>query len=60
MNGCYENLPETSIFRGKNIKIVTKKPIDLSVDGELIAKTPVEIEVAPGKLKVIVGKDRTF
>jgi len=60
MNGCYENLPETSVFRSKNVKIVTKEPMDLSVDGELVAQTPVEIEVVPHQLKVIVGKNRKF
>lgn len=60
MNGNYENLPETSIFSAKNVKIVTKEPIDLSVDGELVAQTPVEIEIIPRQLKIIVGKNRTF
>jgi YegS/Rv2252/BmrU family lipid kinase len=60
INGSYENLSETSVFKAKNVKIITKEPMNLSVDGEMIAKTPVEIEIDSAKLKVIVGKQRTF
>jgi YegS/Rv2252/BmrU family lipid kinase len=60
MAGHYENLPETSIFKAKSVKIVTKEPLDLSVDGEFIAKTPVEIDIVAKKLKIIVSKNRTF
>lgn len=60
IRGSYENLPQTSIFRTKKLKIQTKDPLPVSADGEEIDKTPTEIEIVPKKLKAIVGKERQF
>lgn len=60
IKGRYEDLSETSIFRAKKTKIKTEKRMSVAVDGEIIATTPIEIEVIPRKLKVIVGKKRQF
>jgi diacylglycerol kinase family enzyme len=30
------------------------------LDGQTVIKTPVTVEVAPRKLRVVVGKDRLF
>jgi len=56
----YEDLSSTSIFKAKSVKVITPTPQDLSIDGEIFIQTPVEIEVVPQKLKVIVGKKRSF
>lgn len=60
MKGNYENLSQLSIFKAKNIKLITPEPLDISIDGESIMKTPASIEIVPNKLKVIVGKKRIF
>lgn len=60
VKGAYENLPETSTFRAKNLVIKTKESLPISIDGEDVLETPVKIEVVPKKLKVIVGKKRQF
>lgn len=49
-----------SIFPIKKAIIKSKKAITIAVDRETILKTPLEIDIAPKKLRVIVGKDRVF
>jgi diacylglycerol kinase family enzyme len=50
-----------SVFPFKKIKIkCAKECLPVVADGQLTIKTPVTVEVAPKKLKVIVGKDRMF
>lgn len=60
VDGRYEDLIQTSIFQAKKIKIETEKKMAVAVDGEIVTKTPIEIEIIPKKLKVIVGKNRQF
>ncbi len=56
-----------SVLANKKIKIISRlrdekdggtknKPI--KIDGDRVIKTPAIIDVAPGRLKVIVGKER--
>lgn len=59
-DGRYEDLIQTSIFKAKKVKIETEKKMPVAIDGEIVTKTPIEIEVIPKKLKVIVGKNRQF
>jgi len=52
-----------SIFPIKKVRIESTEPdksIPVIVDGQPMLETPVTIEVAPQKLKVIVGKGRLF
>lgn len=50
---------EFSFFSNKKLKISSKKN-SLILDDVVEIKTPAEISVIPGKLNVIVGKDRSF
>ena len=50
-----------SIFPVKKMTIQhKKKPINISIDRQRVLKTPLEIEVLPKKLTMIVGKRRVF
>ena len=53
---------DNSIIPFEKITIRSKGKSALSVftDGQKILKTPVQVEVIPKKLKVVVGKDRLF
>lgn len=53
-------LPKISVFHSKKIEIGSKNPIDIAADGQIIAKTPVEITMADKKLRVIVSRKRKF
>lgn len=49
-----------SIFPFKKISVLSKKNITIITDGKKILKPPVDIEVVPDKLTVIVGKHPVF
>lgn len=50
-----------SIFSFKKIKITSQgEPATVTIDQQAVFKTPVEVTVAPQKLKVIVGNKRLF
>ncbi|WP_294242924.1 diacylglycerol kinase family protein [uncultured Sphingomonas sp.] len=40
-------------FRGREIKLTTIPPLPISIDGEVLARTPVTAKIAPGIIKVI-------
>ena len=44
----------TSEFRGKRLEIVTRPPLKISIDGEVLGKTPAVIEVAANAIEVVV------
>lgn len=50
-----------SVFPLKTARInCAEASVPLTLDGSIVVKTPVNVEVAPKKLRVIVGKDRQF
>ena len=40
-------------FRGREIKLTTIPPLPISIDGEVLARTPVTARIAPGIIEVI-------
>jgi len=50
--------PIDSIIQSKNFKIKSFEYLPVVLDGYKVIKTPVTVELAPCKLKMIVGKDR--
>jgi diacylglycerol kinase family enzyme len=55
-----KDLNKLSIFHTKKVTVRSKKPVPVSADGQIIAHTPVTIEVSDQKLKVIVSRKRHF
>lgn len=52
---------ESSVFPFKKLKIKsTHDSVNTLADGQTQIPTPVSVEVAPRRLKIIVGKDRMF
>jgi YegS/Rv2252/BmrU family lipid kinase len=47
-----ENTVET--FRGKSLRIETRPPLAISIDGEVLAKTPVTAKIAARAIEVVV------
>lgn len=54
------DLPKISVFHSKKIEIVTREPVDVSIDGQTGVKTPIVMRIADKKLRVIVSRKRKF
>lgn len=57
-NASVIELPKISVFHSRKIIITTRKSVDVTADGQVIAKTPVEVRVADKKVRVIVSRKR--
>jgi YegS/Rv2252/BmrU family lipid kinase len=44
---------EIVVFRGQSIRIITEPPLPISIDGEVLAHTPVTARVAPAIIQVM-------
>jgi YegS/Rv2252/BmrU family lipid kinase len=44
----------TREFRGKRMRIVTRPPLGISIDGEVLGRTPAIVEVAARSIEVVV------
>ena len=48
---------DTITFSGRNLKIDTRPNLPISIDGEVLAHTPVHARIAPGAIRVMVPRD---
>jgi diacylglycerol kinase family enzyme len=58
--GCLEKVPKTTVIKCKKIDFLEPRGLPLSMLGRIVAKFPATVEIIPGRLKMIVGKNRTF
>lgn len=56
--GDYTQSEHVSHLRAKKVHIQSEPPMDFSVDGSLLIKTPLEFSVLPGVLRVITTKEK--
>lgn len=59
MLGLHVRSPEITYHQGKQITISTSRPLAVHVDGDVIGTTPIEIEIVPSCLRVIVPRNVT-
>jgi diacylglycerol kinase (ATP) len=59
-NGTLEKIPGCAVVHGKKITISSPEGLPFYVGDKTVAKAPCNIEVIPKKVRMIVGKDRTF
>ena len=52
-----ERRDDVVVFRGKSIKLDSDPRLPISIDGEVLAHTPVTAKVAPGAIDVMVPRD---
>ena len=50
----------TCEFRGRRMRLVTRPELDISIDGEIAARTPVTVSVARGAIEVVAPRDGQF
>jgi diacylglycerol kinase family enzyme len=53
-SGTHVSLPEVRTFSGKHISIASNRNFSVFADGERVGSTPVDIDVVPGALRMIV------
>lgn len=59
-NGCYEKIPRATSIRCRKVEFLEPAGHKIYIDGKEVAKFPATVELVSAKLKMIVGKNRTF
>jgi diacylglycerol kinase family enzyme len=58
--GRLEDIPKTSVIKCRRVEFLEPRGFPLTMAGRTFAKVPSAIEIIPRRLRMIVGKDRTF
>jgi len=58
--GRHLNIPQVEYFQAARVRIETDAPLEVHADGEYVCRTPIEVSVVPGALKVIVPSNASF
>ncbi len=59
-NGCLERAPKTTVIKCKKVQFIEPRGFNLTMLGRVVTKFPATVEIIPQRLKMIVGKNRTF
>ena len=51
--GRHLNIRDVEYFQAARLRVETEAPLDVYADGEFVCRTPVEVSVEPGALKVL-------
>jgi diacylglycerol kinase (ATP) len=57
--GRHLEIREVEYFKTEGLRVETETPVDVYADGEFVCRTPVEIGVESGTLRVIVHPSQT-
>jgi diacylglycerol kinase (ATP) len=52
--GRHLSVREVQYFQAAHLRVETETPLDVYADGEFVCRTPVEVMIEPGVLKVVV------
>ena len=55
-----EDIPKTTVIKCKKIEFLEPRGTPLTMLGRIVAKFPATVEIIPQRLRLIVGKNRTF
>lgn len=58
--GILEKVPNTTVIKCKKIDFLEPRGLPLTMLGRVVAKFPATVEIIPQRLRMIVGKNRTF
>lgn len=58
--GILENVPKTTVIKCRKIELLEPRGTSLTMLGRVVAKFPSTVEIIPQRLRMIVGKNRTF
>jgi diacylglycerol kinase family enzyme len=59
-SGRLEEIPNTTLIKCKSVEFLQPRGTRLTMSGLVVAKFPVMVKMSSKKIKVIVGKNRTF
>jgi diacylglycerol kinase family enzyme len=59
-DGLLEKVPNTTVIKCKKIEFLEPRGFPLTMLGRQVAKFPATVEIIPNRLRMIVGKNRTF
>jgi len=51
--GAHTDLKAVSFLRGRTVRIEADRPPEIRADGEYAGQTPADIELVPGRLRII-------
>jgi diacylglycerol kinase family enzyme len=60
IDGLLEKVPSTTVIKCKKIQFLEPRGFSLTMLGRVVAKFPATVEIIPNRLRMIVGKNRTF
>ncbi|MBI5530730.1 MAG: hypothetical protein HY918_04515 [Candidatus Doudnabacteria bacterium] len=58
--GSLEKVPNATVIKCKKIQFLEPRGFNLTMLGRVVAKFPATVEIIPQRLRMIVGKNRTF
>ena len=58
--GVLEKVPSTTVIKCKKIEFLEPRGFNLTMLGRVVAKFPSTVEIIPQRLRMVVGKNRTF
>lgn len=60
IEGKFEEIPNSSVIKCRKVEFLEPRGFPLTMAGRVFAKVPTSIEIIPRRLKMIVGRNRTF
>jgi len=60
VEGQLEEVPGTTVIKCRRVDFLEPKGFNLTISGKVMAKFPATVEIIPQRLRMIVGKNRTF
>jgi len=60
IEGRFEEIPHSSVIKCRKVEFLQPQGFPLTMAGRVFTKIPTSIEIIPRRLKMIVGKNRTF
>jgi diacylglycerol kinase (ATP) len=58
--GRHLNVRQVDYFQASRLRLETEVPLEVYADGEYVCRTPIEVSVAPGALRVILRPEASF
>jgi diacylglycerol kinase family enzyme len=58
--GFLEEVPRSTLIKCRKVEFLEPRGIPVALAGRIVTKFPTSVEIIPHRLKVIVGRNRTF